>query len=98
MTRRISLSVNNAPIDLDYFVQGFIDHTVVGMVSGLEGVGEPNEITIEINGEDVGINVNSNPVPLNEFVVSMVINTLRGMVSSLKGGEKAEKIQIGIQR
>lgn len=98
MTRRISLSVNDAPIDLDYFVQGFIDHTVVGMVSGLEGVGEANEITIEINGEEVAVGVNGDPVPLNPFVVSMVINTVRGMISSLKGVEDTKKIKIGIAR
>lgn len=36
MTRRISLDVNDCPIEMDYFVQGFLDHTVYGMISSLE--------------------------------------------------------------
>ena len=40
MTRRINLSVNEVPVEIDYFVQGFIDHTVAGMIAALEGTGE----------------------------------------------------------
>ena len=37
MTRQISLLVNEVPINLDYFVQGFIAHTTAGMLAALEG-------------------------------------------------------------
>jgi hypothetical protein len=98
MTRQISLSVNGSPIEMDYFVQGFVDHTVFGMVSGLEGVYDISTIELGINGDDVSISVNDNSVPLNDFVASIVGSTVRGMVSALKGVERAETIQIGVQR
>ena len=98
MTRRIRLSVNDSPIEMDYFVQGFIDHTVYGMVSSLEGIKDIGDIEIEINGNDVNIFVNEKAVPLNDFVATIVSSTVRGMVSSLKGIEKTERIKIAIQR
>jgi hypothetical protein len=98
MTRRISLNVNDSPIEMDYFVQGFIGHTVYGMVSSLEGMNEIGNIEIETNGNDANICVNGNPVTLNDFAATIVSSTVRGMVSSLKGVENAEKIQIVAQR
>ena len=98
MTKRIGLSVNDAPIEMDYFVQRFVDHTVGGIVSSLEGVGDMRDIEVEINGTSVSVSVNAGDVPLNEFAVAIVSNTVRGMVSSLKGVESTEKIRIGIQR
>jgi hypothetical protein len=98
MTKRISLSVNNNPIDMDYFVQRFVDHTVGGIVSSLEGVGDVRDIEMKINGNDVSLSVNAGDVSLNDFVAAIVCNTVRGLVSSLKGVESTEEIQIGIQR
>jgi hypothetical protein len=98
MTRKISLSVDDSPIEMDYFVQNFIDHTVFGMVSSLEGVADINDIEIKINGNDAAISVNNNSLPLKDFVAEIISGTVRGMVSSLKGVEKPETIQIGIQR
>jgi hypothetical protein len=98
MTKRINLSVMDVPIEMDYFVQRFVDHTVGGIVSSLEGVGDMRDIEVRINGRDVSVSVNATDVPLNEFAAAIVSNTVRGMVSSLKGVESTEKIQIGIQR
>jgi len=98
MTRQISLSVDGSPIEMDYFVQSFIDHTVFGMVSSLEGVHDISEIDTQINGNHAAISVNDIPVPMNDFAAAIVSSTVRGMVSSLKGIEKAERIRIGIHR
>lgn len=98
MTRKIGLRVNDSPIEMDYFVQGFIDHTVYGMVSSLEGVSDIQDIEIKINGKDAAVSVNNKPLPLNDFASAIVSSTVRGMVSSLKGTDKPEIIQVGIQR
>ncbi len=98
MTRRISLDVNDCPIDMDYFVQGFVDHTVYGMISSLEEVGEINIIEINVDGDSIEISVNCNPLPLNNFVASIMKSSLKGMVSPLKGAENTEKIHIVVQR
>lgn len=36
-SRQVSLSVNDVFIELDYFVQGFIDYTISGMLAVLQG-------------------------------------------------------------
>ncbi|MBI4284681.1 MAG: hypothetical protein HY670_02115 [Chloroflexi bacterium] len=96
MTRTINLSVNDVPVDLDYFVQGFIDHTVNGMVSGLEGVHEVKSVEITLDGNKLAVNINNAPLSLNEFVSKVVRNTLVGMVSSLKGVTEVKKLKIAI--
>jgi len=98
MTRKIELSVNDSPVEIDYFVQSFIDHTVFGMASSLEGITNVNDIEIQINGKDAVILINRNAVPLNDFAAAIISSTVKGMVSPLKGVEKAERIQIAVQR
>lgn len=98
MTIAVSISVNDAPVDLDYFVQGFVDHTVNGMVSGLEGVRDAKNLEITLDGSKLTINVNSTPLSLNEFVSKIARNTLLGMVSSLKGVSEVKKLRISISR
>ena len=99
MTRRIGLSVNDETIEMDYFVQGFLDHTVVGMVSSLEGVGDIDEAAISVEGENTAVWVNGKPLTLNDFAATIVATTVRGMVSALKGVEGAEeKIRVAVQR
>jgi hypothetical protein len=98
ITRQISLSANDKPIEMDYFVQGFIDHTVYGMVTSLEGVTDISVLELHINGDKAGISVNENFLPLNDFVIKIMCSTVRGMVSCLKGVENTEKIRIMIQR
>ena len=98
MTRRVSLSINDAPIDIDYFVQDFIDHTIGGMLSALEGIGVMKSIDLSVEGDKVIINVNDSAVPINPFVNKIVRNTILGMVSSLKGVNEIDRIRIGITR
>lgn len=98
MTRHIKLSVNDRPIDMDYFVQAFLDHTIYGMISSLEGVKEVRDVKIDILGVDTNLLVNGHTVDLNRFVATLMCNTLRGMVMSLKGVDTIDKIQIAIER
>ena len=84
-SRQVSLSVNDVPIALDYFVEGFIDHTIGGILSALEGIGEIKTLDISIEADKVTINLNNAVVPINPFVNKIIRNTIVGMVSSLKG-------------
>ena len=97
-SRQVSLSVNDVPIELDYFVQGFIDHTISGMISALEGVGEVKTLDISIEADKVTINLNNTSVSINPFVTKIIRNTIIGMVSSLKGVSEVNKISISIIR
>ncbi len=85
MTVQLSLNVNNTPIKTDYFVEGFIDHTVSGMIESLEGTGPIRDLEMAIQGNSVSIKLNGADVPINEFVVKIIRSTMNGMVSVLKG-------------
>ena len=98
MTRQVSLSVNGAPIELDYFVQDFIDHTTGGMVAVLGGTGEIESLELSIEGDRVAINLNNAVVPINPFVTKIIRNTVSGMVSSLKGVSEINKLNISVRR
>ena len=47
-TRQINLSVNDVPIEIDYFVQGFIDHVMGGILVSLEGTGEIKTLDVSM--------------------------------------------------
>ena len=97
-SRQVSLSVNDGPIELDYFVQPFIDHTVSGILAALEGTGEIKSVDISIEGDAVSVNLNDAAVSLNPFVTRIIRNTIVGMVSSLKGVGQINRLKIGITR
>jgi len=98
MTRQVSLSLNDQPVELDYFVQGFIDHTIGGMLATLKGTGEIKDLDISIEGDEITINLNSAVVPTNPFVSKIITNTIMGMVSSLKGAGEIRSVKITIER
>jgi len=97
-TRQVSLSVNEGAIELDYFVQGFIDHVVGGMLADLKGTGEIKSVAISIDRDKVTINLNNAGVLINPFVTKLIRNTIVGMVSSLKGVGEINSINISIKR
>ena len=98
MIRQVSLSVNDIPIELDYFVQGFIDHTLGGILLALEGTGEIKSLGIVIEGDEVRFDLNDAELPFNPFVTKIIRNTVTGMVSSLKGVSQIKRISISIRR
>ena len=100
MTRRISLSVNDVPIDLDYFVESYIDHVVGGIVASLKDTGEVESLELAIDNEgQVTINLNNADVPLKYFPIEIIRSTVLGMVSTLKGAEgEINRLEIAISR
>ena len=98
MSKQVSLWVNDECIDIDYFVSGFIDHTVGGIVASLRGTGEFGTLELSIEGSQVTINVNNAHVPVNEFVNKIIGSTITGMVSTLKGVSKIKSVKITIKR
>ena len=97
-TRQVALSVNGVPIELDYFVQGFIDHAVGGMLESLEGTGEIETVNLSIDGDSVGVTLNNVTVPVNPFVTRIIKSTVIGMVSTLKGVGEVKTLNINIKR
>jgi len=98
MTEHINLVVNDQPIELDHFVEGFIENTIDGMLASLKGTEALNSLEIFIEGDGININLNNNPLTTNPFVSKIMINTIAGMVSSLKGVSEINKVSITVKR
>jgi hypothetical protein len=100
MSRQVSLSVNDMPINLDYFVENYIDHVVGGIITSLRDTGEIKslELTIDTEGQ-VTINLNGADVPLKYFPIEIIKSTVEGMIAPLKGVDSIiNKLEISIAR
>ena len=98
MAKEMSLSVNNSPIELEYFVREFIEHVVGGMLAGLRGTGPIENLELAIDSaKQVTINLNNTQIPLNPFANEIVVSTIKGMVSTLRGGNNISTLHITIK-
>jgi len=96
MAVNLILKVNDVPINTDHFVAGFVNHTVSGMVASLEGVGEPDNLTIIIDGDSVQIKLKGVALPINDFAGRIIKSTIMGMLAPLKGVKDVKKVSIVI--
>ena len=97
-SKQVILQVNDAPIEMDYFVQGFIDHVISGMLNALRGTCRIKNLNLSLEGDTVNIDLNGSTVPVNDFVNKIIRNTVLGMVTSLKGVKEVNKLNIEIIR
>lgn len=98
MTRQVSLLVNEQPVALDYFVQGFIDNVAGAILAALKSTGEIKTLDISIEEDKVTISLNDAVTQINPFVSKITRNTIVGMVSSLKGVSEINTLDISIRR
>ena len=90
MTKKATLSVNNVPITLDFFVHEYLEKVVGGIISSLNDTGDIDSLELIIdNSGEVRINLNGADVPLKEFPVQIIRSTIEGIVAPLKGVESA---------
>lgn len=97
MAKEINLSVNEVPISLNEFVQGFIEHTFRGMLAALDGTEEMRTLDVTIEGGEVVLNLNGSRVPMNPFVTEIIRDTTVGMLSSLKEVDRADRVKLNIR-
>ena len=97
-SRAVTLSVNGVPIEIDYFVQGFIDHVTSGMMEMLEGAGVVKTLDLSIDGDKLKVIHNGKTIPTNPFVTKIIKNTVIGMVSSLKGVSGIKQLNLSIKK
>lgn len=100
MSREISLSVNKIPVELDYFVAGYLDHLVGGILASLKDTGDIKNMELTIDNEGlVTINLNGTEVPLSYFPTEIIKSTVEGMVAPLKGvSGSIESLKLKITR
>lgn len=95
---QVSLSVNDAPIQLEGFVLKFIEQVMAGIMATLKGTGKIQNLEFSSEGEAVSINLNGALVPVTPFVAKFISNTVNGMVSTLKGVGRIERLKIIITK
>jgi len=98
MTVSLSLITNGIPIKTDYFVEGFIDHVVSGMIEALEGTSKIKDMDLSIDGDKVLINLNGTIIPVNTFANKIIRGTIIGMVSTLKGITDVKELSIALHK
>jgi hypothetical protein len=96
--RQVMLSINDAPIALNDFVQGYIDHVVCSIITSLGGTAEIEGVELSIEGDHVSIVLNKAAVPLNPFATRIIRSTMLGMASALKGVSTIQKMQLSINK
>ena len=99
MARKISLSVNNIPIDLDYFVTQYLDCVTSGIIASLHDTGKIEDLSLSLdNAGDIKIKLNNSDIPLKEFPIEIIRSTLLGIVAPLKGVEsEVNNLELTIQ-
>ena len=97
MARQISLSVNDVPIQLDEFVEGYMYHVTTSIIASLRDTGgiESLELSIDSEGQ-VTINLNNADVPLKYFPNEIIKSTILGMVAPLRGVGEVNRLQLNI--
>jgi sulfur carrier protein ThiS len=98
MTVKLNLAVNDTIIHTDYFVEGFIDHVLSGIIEALEGTSKIKDLDLSIDERQIVINLNGDKVPLNAFTAKIIKNTIIGMVSSLKEVNNIQKLGIFLHK
>jgi hypothetical protein len=95
---QIMLKVNDAPVAINNFVRGYIDHVMAGILASLKDRGKIKSVDVSIEGDQISMVVNDTTVPLNPFVTRTIRGTIVGMISSLKGVRAVEKIELSIKK
>ena len=98
MSKKVTLSVNDMPINLDYYVHEYLEKVVGGIVASLHDTGEIDslELTIDSDGQ-VKLNLNNADVSLKDFPNDIIKSTIFGMIAPLKGVGEVDRLEITIQ-
>ena len=96
---QVELTVNDTPIKLKYFTQGFIEHIVNGILGSLRGTGEIKNLELSIDKDrQVKLNLNGAVISLTPFANKIISETITGTVSTLKGSGKMERLNLIINK
>ena len=98
MEAKLRLTINDIQIKTDHFVEGFVEHTISGMIESLEGSGEIKDLTLAIDGDAVAIELNGKKLPTNVFASRIIISTVAGLLAPLKGVSDTKKVTVIINK
>jgi hypothetical protein len=97
MASKVSLTVNEIPIQLDYFVREYLLQVVSGIIASLKDTGKIGTLDLTIDKGQVEIKLNGEDVPLIAFPMKIIKSTMDGLVAPLKGVSSAvNTLQVNI--
>jgi len=91
MTRQVTLTVNNNPVQLDFYVGEVVYHITAGIVGSLQNTGDIKDLELTADSGRVTIVLNGEGVSLKEFPMLIITSILEGMVKPLKGATSPVK-------
>ncbi len=99
MLEQVELTVNDIPVKLKYFTQGFLEHIVNGILGSLRGTGKIENLELSIDEErQVKLNLNGAVISLTPFANKIISETITGMVSTLKGTGTINRLNLIINK
>jgi hypothetical protein len=98
MYDRFRLIINGAAIDTHPFIDKFIEHTVIGMLSALKNTGEVKDLDLSIQDNAVKINLNGALTPINAMTGNLIKGTILGMISIIQEPSETANLRIVIHK
>jgi len=99
MSRKVTLNVNDNPIELGFYVEQVVYHTAEGIIKSLQNTGDIKELELTAEKGKVTIILNGERVSLKKFPMLIITGILEGLVKHLKGVEGIpEKIEITVKQ
>ena len=83
-----SLKVNGKTIELDKFTRSFISSTLLGMLSALRGMENPDElesVNVYVCGQVASVVADGVEIGMNDFIRDITRNTVKAMIAPLRG-------------
>ena len=97
MIKQTSLSVNDVPIQLDEFVEGYVYHVTAGIIASLRDTGEIENLELTMDNEgQITIILNNSEISLKYFPIEIIRSTILGMIAPLKGVGEVDRLELKI--
>ena len=88
--------VNKNPVELNPFINDYLAQVTIGIVKSLKGVDYIRNIKVVSEYDDLTINVNGEDIPITPFPVGIITNTITGLASTLKGIDDVDSFTIKV--
>ena len=94
---KASVQINQSPLELNEFVEGFIAEVAIAMVKSLKGVDYIKKVEYHHEKDDVEVAVNGEDIELTQFPIEIINSTLLGIMAPLKGTDNIERLDIVVE-
>ena len=93
-----TLTINNAPVNTNPFVEQFLARTAVAGASTLRGVREIKNLKFSMEQDNVSVVVNGEDIKLTPFPKDIIVSTMTGLVSPLRGVDAVNSMTVNVSK